>query len=518
MGSVVRAIEGAVGNLIEDVLGGVGDILGAVGLDSLGREVTRWGEDVNQVIKVVSGQYHYDAKQVKNYEKEVNRKKVELEGIVKKYNLTLDELSDRMQNLVAFEEIFHMAIMNRIDEYQRMYGPEIDSMVTEYGRMVKHLEELVMQLKSEYDFVIGLTEGAFVQRIIGSIIMIVGGLTEDMGDVLAGKANSDTWKNIITAVIIAIIVILTWGYAAAAVGAAAPWAIAAAVLTTIGSLMTLDGMYANGALTGAIMSSLDFIFNDLLNLDDIIGSDFEKFDKDHEDYQDMVGFVKIFIALASIATSYMSSYYAGLETAAANGATQTVKSGWNIGTAAKYSTDIGSQQTGILAAQDAALGITNFKEILGGAASIADTFGASALLGVSFSTYSGMFEAFSVAMKVKDFVTANKQLKDMENKLNEDKEKLNTAIQTKLNKNMMKHYKDSAYFLQDQQEHIDRYLWSMTSQNMYVDPYGTTPVANIRFTPDKDTRGLSFGFEDLFNEDSLAGSKGYFDSIIYGGK
>ena len=82
----------------------------------------------------------------------------------------------------------------------------------------------------------------------------------------------------------------------------------------------------------------------------------------------------------------------------------------------------------------------------------------------------------------------------------------------------MKHYTDSAYFLQDQQEYIDRYIWSMTSQNMYVDPYGTTPVANMRFTPDKDTRGLSFGFEDLFNEDNLAGSKGYFDSIIYGGK
>lgn len=516
MGSVVRAIEGAVGGLIEDVLGGVGDVLDFVGLDSLGKEVTRWGEDVNQVIKVLSGQYHYDAKQVKEYEKVVNRKKIELEGMVKKYNWTLDELSDRINSLVAFEEIFHMAIKNRMNEYQKMYGPELDSMVTEYSRMVKLLEEMVRQLQSEYDFVLGLTEGAFVQRLIGSIIMIVGGLTNDMGDILAGNADSTTWKNIITVVIIVIIVIITWGYAAAAVGAAAPWAVAAAVLSTIGALMTLDGMYANGALTGAIMSSLDFLFNDLLNLDDFIGSDFEKFDKNHEDYQEMVGFVKIFIALATIATSFMSSYYAGLE-AAAGASTQAVKSGWNIGTATKYATDIGSQQTGMLAAQDAAMGITNTKELLGGAVSIADTFGASALFGITFSTYSGIFEAFSIAMKARDFVTANKQLKDMEDKLNEDKAKLNTAIQTKLDKNMMKSYKDTAYFLQDQQEYIDRYVWSMTANNMYVDPYGTTPVANIRFVPDKDTRMMSFGFEDVFNEDSLAGSKGYFNSIIYGG-
>lgn len=82
-------------------------------------------------------------------------------------------------------------------------------MVTEYGRMVKLLEQMVLKLKSEYDFVIGLTEGAFVQRIIGSLIMIVGGLTSDMGDVLAGKADSTTWKNIITAVIIAIIIVVT---------------------------------------------------------------------------------------------------------------------------------------------------------------------------------------------------------------------------------------------------------------------------------------------------------------------
>ena len=108
-------------------------------------------------------------------------------------------------------------------------------------------------------------------------------------------------------------------------------------------------------------------------------------------------------------------------------------------------------------------------------------------------------------------------LKDMEDKLRSDIEKLNKAVITKLDKSMMKHYKDTAYFLQDQQQYIDRYLWSMTSQNMYVDPYGTTPVANMRFTPDKDTRGLSFGFEELFNEDTLAGSKGYFDNIIYGG-
>ena len=278
-------------------------------------------------------------------------------------------------------------------------------------------------------------------------------------------------------------------------------------------------MYANGAMTGAIMSSLDFLFNDVLNFDDLIGSDFEKFDKDHEDYQDMVGFVKIFIGLASLATGYIGSLYmqaANTAAAAAGAAIQPVKSGWNIGTASRYGTDIGSQQTGILAAQDAAMGVVNTKSLLGGAVEIADTFGSSMLLGVKFSTYSQIYDAVSMAFKVGDVVAANKQLKDLENKLNEDMDNLSEKVTNKLNKNMMKHFTDSAYFLQDQQEHIDRYVWNMTDQQMYVDPYGTTPVAKIRFTPDKDTRMMSFGFEDVFDESTKAGSKGYFNNIIYG--
>lgn len=507
MGGIVEAVGDAVGGAVKGVLGGVGDVLDFVGLDSLGKEVTRWGEDAEQVVKVLSGEYHDDVKKVKEYEETVNNKKAELEGIVSKYNANLDQLSERMESLIAFEEIFHMAIKNRIKNYQSIYGPQIDSMVTEYGRMVKLLEQMVLKLKSEYDFVISLTDGAFVQRLVGSIIMIVGGVTSDMGDILAGKADSTAWTNIITAVILVIIVIFTWGYGAAGgVSSMSGWAMAGAILTTIGAFLTLDGMYANGAATGAIMSSLDFLFNDVLNLDDLIGSDFEKFDKDHEDYQDMVGFVKISIALAGIATSFMSSITN----------TTGAGTGWNIGTASKYGTDIGSQQTQILATQDAAMGITNTKDMFGGTLSIADTFGSSALFGVKFSTYAKIFDAFSMASKVNDYISANKQLKDMEEKFNRDKAKLNDAIIIKTNKKMMASYKDVSYFLQDQQEHIDRYVWSMTSNNMYVDPYGTTPVANIRFEPDKDTRMMSFGFEDVFDESTQAGSKSYFNNILYG--
>lgn len=459
--SGVKAIGAASGSLIKNGLGAVGDVLGFVGLDSLGKEVARWGEDIGQVVKVLSGQYHADAKKIQKMQDALEAKQLEYKGQV-------DLLIEKIDSLIAFPEIFQMAAANRLDQLDALYGPQLDA-------LIKQLQYAIAQLKSDYDFVIGLTEGAFIQRLIGSIIMIVGGITNDLNDILSGKANSSTWQRVITTVVLVIIVVFMWwnpiGWAA----------IAAAVITTIVTFMTLDSMYANGAATGAIIGMLDFLFNDVLNLDDLIGSDFNKFDKDHEDYEEMVMYTKIALSLTSVGLSWASN--AG-----------------NYATAAKHGTSAWSEQTAMLAAQDSGM-----------AANSATTF-----FGISTNTYSNIYKAYSAAMSVGDILNANKAYEAMNDKFAEDKAKLDTLIDNKYRKNFMKHYKDTAYFLQDQQEYIDRYVWGMTAESMYVDPYGTTPVANTRFTPDKDTRVMSFGFEDMFDENSSAGSRGYFNSIIYG--
>jgi hypothetical protein len=140
----------------------------------------------------------------------------------------------------------------------------------------------------------------------------------------------------------------------------------------------------------------------------------------------------------------------------------------------------------------------------------------SDFFGIDTSTFSGIYDAYSAASKVGDVLNEKKAYDAMNEKFRETNLKLEDAIMSKYRKNFMKHYKDTAYFLQDQQNNIDRYVWGMSASNMYVDPYGTTPVANIRFEPDKDTRMLSFGFEEMFDENSMAGSEGYFNNILYG--
>lgn len=489
------------GKLLADRIRLVGGIIEKVpGLESLGREVERWGKDYKQTIKVISGEYRDDVKKVEKYKRALDKRGDYLESRINQYNVSLDELIDRLEGLIAFDEIFKMAMSNRIRNYQESEGPELEILVQEYQLMMMELKRMIAQLKSEYDFVIGLTEGPFIQRIIGSLIMIIGGLVSDMKDIYSGNATSTEWKNVITAIVIVIVIVLSWG--AALAPGAGMLAMTTAVLTTIAGLMTLDGMYANGAATGAIMSTLDFLFNDVLNLDDLIGSDFKHFDKDNKDYQQMVMYTKLAISLTALATAWGSSLGSG----AANGS-KAAAEGATAGTAgAEAGANAGTEA----AAKAAEAGTDKLLQI-------GETMDTSYFLGVKFTTYGEVYKIYSHAQDIYDAVTAHNAYKAIKEQLNADIQKLNEAIYSKTNKNMMKHYKDCAYFLQDQQEYIDRYIWSMTAINMYVDPYGTTPVANIRFQPDDDTRTTSFGYEDVFDESTQAGSKGYFNSIIYGG-
>lgn len=542
--STILPIETITAKIASRDLKIMGDIFGG----SIGKELTRWSEDIEQVGRVAGGEYHDRSTTVRFYQEKVEAfgKKVEnayrayANGYqpVAAYRQSTDELMERLERLIAFDEIFKLALKNRFKDMdssqsQNNEDPrrvaqykELQLLVKQYELMVRQLKQMMANLKADFDFVVGLTEGPFLQRIIGSLTMMVGGLSNNLDNVFEGEATSEDWKNIIIVVIIVVAIVFTAGAAAAAGAAFAAGtgtalafglAITALVLSVIGALMTLDGMYANGAATGAIMGSLDFIFNDLLNLDDFVGKDFNKFDKDHEDYQEMVMYTQVAAAVGSLAASWGSSLANSGSTASKEVAKGSLMkpSTWDIGTASTYGTDVASQQTGMLAAQDAGL-VTNTRSLFGGALEIGDTLAQSSVFGVSFTTYSDIYEAFTIASDVKDMIAMNDQYNQLGNKLIKDAEVINVAIVENTIQKTRLHIADSAYFLQDQQEYIDRYIWSMVSDSMYVDPYGTTPVANIRFQPDKDTRMMNFGFEDVFDESKQAGSKGYFNNIIYG--
>lgn len=465
------SVEKGLGEIVSPAL----DILG---LKSFSNEVDRWSEDLGQVNKTLSGQYSSAQKDLataqERYENALDKYEDNYEKAANQYNTGLNSLLEEMDSLFAFHEIFKMSAANDLKNYGEFVTPDD----YEVQQLYKRYKELASRLKSEYDFIISLRQGGIMEKALHSMITVAGGIVSDMRDIADGEANGEAWKKIVSVIIAVILVIIAILAAIPTGGASLSLiSVAIAILTVVSTLLMLDSMYGGGSLMESIFDMFDFLFNDLMNLDDLIGSDFDKFDSDNEDYQEMTMYFKMAIAISTIILSLGSS--------AAGGNTGT-----NMWT-------------------DAKTGMTGYAS---------STFGLSVeagILGTSL-TYADLYNAYSTAMAVNDYIEANDKYETLKGKLNEDLGKVNNIIVRQTNKNFMKHYKDVKYMLNDQQEYIDRYIYSMTAENMYVDPYGTTPVANMRFEPDKDIRVLVYGFEDIFDESKMAGSKSYFNEILYG--
>lgn len=451
--------------------------------------------------------------------KRLQKRKEQFEANEKNLNNKVDALQSyadgiqvKLQRLMAFHEIFTMALSNRASEYMEPRAEEIkqleESLLKELEQLNADLEAFNKKYKNQLDIV---TSDGWITKIIVSMVLIQGGIVRDIGKILSNDTDGSTWKDLgrsiaaLAAVYAAVLLVI----ATAGKGIYFALAIIALVATAVLSFMTLDGLYGFGIGTGAIFGLLDFVINDILNGDEWISEKTHRLDSDHPDHAKMVATVQAILMITAVLSTLGATYGAYINTVPPS----TSTAGANYGTAGKYSTIAGSEQTSILAGQDAAMGIVNQTEALGGLVQLGDTVATTSVLGLSLSD---LAQAYDIAVSVYDYRKAREAYKEIQRQLEETKLSLEEDIQDTIDMRMVSHMKDSQYFLNDQQEHIDTYIWSMVSQSMYVDPYGTTPVANIRFVPDEDTRVMEFGFEDVFDESALAGSKGYFRSIIYG--
>ena len=488
---LVNKIESATHNIVDAVgSGDIGNVFRTVGKEvggliggSIGGFISDAGTDIAAVYDTATGKYHerqealekayaqYDAARLQYQRK--------YEAAVNKYNEGLEALYERLESLIAFDQVFQWAVQNDIDAYGSFQAPSDAEML----KWLAKYEKMLRQFKEDFDFIISLSQGGIVERLIAGLLQIYGGITHDMKKVADGEANSKTWKNLgqtaIAVVVIALMILA---------GPEAWYEVALLILSMVSTVMMLDGMYANGLVTSAVMGTLDYLFNDLLNLDDRVGSDFDKFNPNHADYQEMVGYIQIGIMVAQVILG-MYSWITAPTAAPVEAASSVTAESGEIAAGTEAATTAG--EVGFID-QVQAFYVSNK------------------------DTFSTIYKVYSAASGVNDVVSANKAYEAAKEKLAEVKVQVDTIVENHVDKRMMGHYKDSAYFLNDQQEIIDQYVWGMTASNMYVDPYGTTPVANIRFVPDQDTRVMVWGFEDLFDSDGQAGGKGYFSRILYG--
>lgn len=455
MGGVVNAIKDAVedvgdfvvdttksiltGEIIVDLTGEIlsfaGDVLDdQLGLDSLGNEIERWGEDLNQIAMVLSGEYHEDMKALDDLQRRANDVQNQA---VEAYN----QLQIDLDRLLAFENIFKVAAKNR---YIKVEG-RLQELMEQYQAAMKALQD-------KYDFVIGLTKGSFLERVIGSLIMIVGGMAYDVDRVIAGDADSTNWERLIVSAILIILLVLAI-LALPADGGASVMQVTAVIMASISTFVTLDSMYAGGAAMGAVMGLLDLVFNDVLQLDNLVGSDFEKFNSDHEDYEEMVMYTKLAIQIAAVYTAWKS----------------------------------------------------------GIAESVAETM--KSAIGETGANYVAVYKLYMGAKAVNDVVEMNKHVDALETKFKEDREKIDNRLNRLAMRKFRNSYKDQEYIQNDADEIINNYVMSFSA--VYIDPSIYIPM-NTRFQRDDDAAALLvFGFEDMFSYEKMAGGRNYTKEILY---
>lgn len=427
--SVTKTIKKITKTIAIDVpsslLKNTGNLLSDIGIKQ-GKELTRIGTQLDQIGKVLTGEYHESVKAIQAQENELNALKEQY------YNL-----ADEINGEAFLGEIFSIAGSNTLDRY---VSEKILPAEEQYKKMVENF-------KKEFSYILDWAEGSFFERLFASFILIIGGLLNDIGDIVMGKANSETWKNIITTVLsIAAIVILAL--------AGQWWAV---VILVANLIITLDAAYANGAMLGAIFSLLDFVFNDVLNLDDLVGSDFDHFNKDSEYYQETQAYFKLALAISAVV--------------------------------AALSVPIEAWKTGM-----ANIGLN-----------------ASTLSNVG--TITEAYNAYNIAISVNDIITMNDKYNEMYSDLKEKQNILDNRINSANRRKMIGSYIDMEHILAYPDEMVNEYVMQMTQLNNGVlDPEGLISM-NTRYKV--ENQDMTFGFEDVFAYDNQAGGNKYIKQILF---
>jgi hypothetical protein len=426
--SITKVVKKTIKTVVIDIgsglLKGTGNLLSDLGIKQ-GKELSRIAEQLDQIGKVLTGEYHDSVKAIQAQEDKVNSLKEQY------YNL-----ADEINGEAFLGEIFAIAGSNTLDRY---VNEKILPAEEQYKKMLENF-------KKEFSYILDWAEGSFFERLFASFILIIGGLLNDIEDIVTGKANSDTWKNIISTVLsIAAIVILL---------PVAPWA---SVVLIANLIITLDATYANGAMLGAIFSLLDFVFNDILNLDDLVGSDFDHFDKDSEYYEQTQAYFKLALAVSAVV--------AALNTPADVWKTSMANLGLNASTVSNV------------------------------------------------GTITEAYNAYNVAVSINDIITMNDKYNEMHAELKEKQNILDNRINTANRRKMIGSYIDMEHILAYPDEMVNEYVMQMTQLNNGVlDPEGLISM-NTRYKV--ENQEMTFGFEDLFAYDNQAGGDRYIKQILF---
>lgn len=223
-------------------------------------------DTIEQSVDVISGEYNEDYAEIEDIQKEI-------EPMVDQFEAMQEELASIA---ILFDEIFTMSKENKLEEY--------GSLIEEKQ---KEAEKLVEEFNSNYSMIIELN-GTFLGRIFLSPVMILGGIHYDLGQMIDGDIQA-TMRMVQLTISIATLVMMpedtsTW----------------IQVVAYLGVYLSLDATFGANGIMMATMQILDFMFNDVLQLEDWAHEDFGNFSEDSEHYEETLGYVSLTVTIALI--------------------------------------------------------------------------------------------------------------------------------------------------------------------------------------------------------------------------
>jgi hypothetical protein len=337
------------------------------------------------------------------------------------------------------------------------YGDKrrIRDLGTSYEQLQKEYEQLMNDYKNN-------TDVNFIGGITMFIPNVVSAFAYNFLDYLKTGDSASLRTALSIGVLVAIIVVsilsmpATGGMSAKVVGLA---------LGILSAVLTLDAMVNNSGLLGVAFKILDVVLNKVLQLDKVLPT--EGFDSDSEYYEEMMNNTRMVIAIAAIATN-LYNMYAGSSTTGSTSAAQS--------------------------------------EML----SKINSIGSYSLGGVSLSN---LYEAYSVASQANDVYGAMTLHKELQDKLEDAKKDMQEKINKDNRRKMESSYADAEYIMNQVDMSYHSYVLQMSEAGMtdVYDPEGTI-VLNTRYSP---KRSYTFGFEDMFQYESMAGGNLYTYNTLW---
>jgi hypothetical protein len=241
------------------------------------------------------------------------------------------------------------------------------------------------------------------------------------------------------------------------------------VLAALSATLALDAMVNDSALLGGAFQVLDLVLNKMLGLGKYTGG----LNKDNEHYQSTMMWTRMILEISTILDNI---YTWVVPSTPAEGVTEE---------------EVVAKQSELTA---------KISEI--GSMKIAGTV-----------TLSQIFDAYQLANNIGSVADAIKLKGELEDKLKEAKKTFEHQIIDENRRKMESAYADAEYIANQVDLVYSEYALQMSEQNMtdIYDPEGTIAM-NTRFRPQPK---YTFGFEDIFNEDTKAGSDMYVYNILW---